>query len=292
MTPCTPIPLGRTGATLGESPTWAPEENAVYWIDVIGRRVHRHDLGTGNARVYPVGGIPSAIALGRGGLVVVLRNGLALLDTVSGAETPLKLDFDFCNERFNDAAPDREGRLFVGSMDRRMTDPVGGLWRIDPDLGITQVARGTILGNGIAWSPDDRTLYFCDSRAGLVHAHAFDAATGEVRDGRVHLDLRPTGAHPDGCAMDADACLWVAEMPTGTIGRYDPGGHRIDEIRLPVPRVTSMAFCGPDLSQLCITTMRYGLSDDALAATPLAGCTFLAETGVRGLPVPLCALRA
>jgi sugar lactone lactonase YvrE len=280
-----PTPLNDIVATLGEGPTWAPAENALYWIDLIARQVLRHNFATGATRVYPVSGLPAAIALRQGGLLVAYRNGFAHLDTENGDEARIDASIDFSQERFNDGACDSRGRFFVGTMDKRMSEAVGGLWRVDPDMTITRLAGGVCLANGIAWSPDDTTLYFCDSRPGVVRAYDYDVESGSIANERVHISFEGMAAHPDGCAMDAEGCLWIAEMGAGSIGRYDPSGCRIGGIEFPVSRVTSLAFCGRDLTTLCVTTMRNGLSPDELERQPLAGRTFVVEMDVVGLPV-------
>lgn len=289
MTHYDPQPISDIVTTLGEGPTWSPAEGAVYWIDLIERRIHRHHLESGESRTYSVSGMPAAIVLAQGGLLVAFRNGLARLDTASGEEARLNIGIDFTRERFNDGAVDSRGRFYVGTMDRSVEEPVGALWRIDPDLTAVRLFDGVTLGNGIDWSPDDRTLYFCDSRPGLVHAFDFNADTGDTSNHRLHVDFRDSGRHPDGSAVDSDGCLWIAEMPVGVIGRYDASGQRIDEIRFPVPRATSMAFVGQDLDRLYVTTMRYGMSPEDLQSHALAGRSFIVDVGVRGLPLAIFA---
>jgi sugar lactone lactonase YvrE len=272
---------------LGEGPAWAAEENALYWIDLTERIVWRHDTVRNETRAFKVTGIPTAIVLRqRGGLLVTFRNGLAFLDTQTGAETRLETTIDFSRERFNDGKCDRRGRLFVGSLDKSLQEPLGGLWRLDPDLNIHRVDDDIFFGNGMAFSPDDRTMYFCDSRIRYVYAYDYDIEAGTVANRRVHLDFRDKGFHPDGCTVDSEGCLWLAEMGAGRIGRYAPDGSQLSLIEMPVTRVTSVAFGGPDLKTLYITSMRNTLDDTQLAAQPDAGRTFFTRPGATGLPEP------
>ncbi|MGE0284179.1 MAG: SMP-30/gluconolactonase/LRE family protein, partial [Rhizobiaceae bacterium] len=220
----------------------------------------------------------------RGGLLVALRNGFAFLDTKTGEERRIEAKVDFSRERFNDGKCDRRGRFFVGSLDKNWKEPIGGLWRLDPDLSLHRVADDILLGNGIAFSPDDKTMYFADSRPGYVYAYDYDIETGSVSNRRLHLNFHGKEAHPDGCAIDAEGCLWVAEMGTGSVGRYASDGRRLSGIDLPTTRVTSVAFGGPDFRTLFVTSMRYGLGEEELTKQSDAGRTFFARVDVPGLP--------
>jgi sugar lactone lactonase YvrE len=171
-------------------------------------------------------------------------------------------------------------------MDKTLAAPVGGLYRIDADRSVTKVAGGITLSNGIAWSPDDRVMYHCDSRPGYVYAYDYDIETGTPSDRRIHIDLSTTPYQPDGCTVDAEGFLWLAEVGSGRIGRYAPDGRRVGDIELPVKRVTSVTFGGPELDLLFITTMSYDLTPEELSAQPLAGRLFVAHPGMRGLPEP------
>jgi len=270
---------------LGESPLWSPAEGRLYWVDISGRRIHGVHLDTGETRTLATEGLPAAVALHRPGrLLVAWRAGLSFLDVASGAGTPIPVPVDFAEQRFNDGKVDRRGRFFVGTMHRGMQDPVGGLFRLDHDCGIARLAGDVRLSNGIAWSPDSRILYHCDSRPGIVFAWDFDLDTGEISRRRVFIDLTAGEARPDGCTVDAEGCLWLAEVGAGTIGRYAPDGRRIGQVTVPgAPRVTSVAFGGSGLGTLFITTLRPG-TPEALAAQPLAGRLFVAEPDVEGLP--------
>ena len=277
-------------ADLGEGPVWSPEEQTIYWIDVTQRKIFRHALATKKTETFAVSGMPGSIALRkRGGIVAAFRTEPALIDLVSGAETKLPSGIDFGKERFNDGKCDRRGRFFAGTMDKTMQDAIGGLYRIDPDHSVTKVGDGIRLSNGIGWSPDDRVMYHCDSRPGYVYAYDYDIDTGTPSNRRVHLDLTRSGYHPDGCTVDAEGFLWLAEVGSSNVGRYAPDGRRVGGITLPTPRVTSVMFGGPTLETLFITTMRYNLSPEESARQPLAGRLFVCEPGVKGLAEPMFA---
>lgn len=272
-------------ADLGEGPLWSVREQALYWIDVTQRKVWRHDPATGETKTFNVSGMPGSISTRKGGgIIVAYRNGLALVDLDKGTETKLATPIDFGKERFNDGKCDRRGRFFAGTMDKVIKEPIGGLYRVDPDHTVTRVADGILLSNGLGWSPDNKTMYHNDSRPGYVYAYDYDIETGTVENRRIHIDFTGGQAHPDGGTVDADGCLWVAEVGMSTIGRYDPKGKRMGGVTLPATRVTSVMFGGADLDTLYVTTMRYNLTPEQSAAQPLAGRTFAVQPGVKGLP--------
>jgi sugar lactone lactonase YvrE len=272
-------------AELGEGPLWSVEEQALYWIDVIQRKVFRYDYRTKKAETFAVSGMPGCIANREGGgIIAAFRTGPALIDLEKGQEQKLPSSIDFGKERFNDGKVDRRGRFFAGTMDKTMKEPIGGLYRIDKDHNVTRVADGICLSNGIAWSPDNRVLYHCESRPGLIYAYDYDIDTGTPTNRRVHIDFAQKGHHCDGCTVDAEGFLWVAEVNSGRIGRYAPDGRRVGEIEVPTSRVSSVMFGGPNLDLLFITTMYYNLKPEQLATQPLAGRLFVAQPGVKGLP--------
>ena len=187
---------------------------------------------------------------------------------------------------FNDGKCDRRGRFWTGTMDRETHRPLGALYRVDTDFSVHRMDGGVTLSNGMGWSPDDRTMYYCDSRPGVVHAYDYDIATGGIANKRLFIDFRERGGHPDGCTVDAEGGLWIAEIGAGRVVRFDPSGREVATVKLPVTRPTSVAFGGPGLRTLFVTSMRLGLTEAETAAQPDAGCIFAAEPGMAGLPEP------
>lgn len=223
-------------------------------------------------------------------MIVAYRNKLALVDSITGENREIPVpEADFAQERFNDGACDRLGRFWAGTMHKRMEEPVGSLFRIDPDLSVRKVEGGFVVSNGMAFSPDDRILYHTDSRRGIIFALDYDLETGRVANRRVHADFSARPGRPDGCTIDAEGCLWVAVIGSGRVVRLDLLGDEIAAIALPVSRPSSVAFGGRDLRTLYITSMRHGLSPAAAAQERQAGCLLSIELDVPGLPEPFFA---
>jgi sugar lactone lactonase YvrE len=223
----------------------------------------------------------------QGGLIMAYRNGLSLLDVRGEVERYVAVEqLDFSTERFNDGACDRRGRFWVGTMDRKLKSPVGSLYRVDPDSTIKRIESGLICSNGIAFSPDDRVMYHTDTGAARIYASDFDLESGEVANRRVFCDFSDQPGRPDGCTIDAEGFLWVAEIGGAEVVRLSPEGEPVGAVSLPVGRPTSVAFGGADLCTLFVTTMRFGMSSAETTTQPEAGCVFSFEVDVPGLVEP------
>jgi L-arabinonolactonase len=275
-------------AVLGEGPLWDSQQARLYWVDADQKKLFRLDPATETAETYDLPHYPGSYALRhKGGLVMAYRNRLALLDMAAKEERMIVTPgVDFANERFNDGICDRRGRFWIGTMDRKLTEPVGSLFRLDPDLSVHKMAGGFICSNGIAFSPDDRILYHTDTGAGRIDAYDFDIVSGTISNRRIHIRFNPDEGRPDGCTIDADGHLWVAAITAGKVVRVDASGRVVGDIALPTTRPTSAMFGGPDLKTLFITSMRHGLGAEELAAQPHAGCLFAARLPVPGLAEP------
>jgi sugar lactone lactonase YvrE len=172
----------------------------------------------------------------------------------------------------------------VGTMPFDERSPVAGLYRVDPDCSVTAILTGTTISNGLGWSPDGASFYFIDSPTRRVDVFACDPETGALEDRRPLAAVEVEGAVPDGMAVDAEGCLWVALHGGWGLNRHSPDGELLQEVRLPIARVTSCCFGGPQLSDLYVTTRREGLSAAEAAAQPLAGALLRLDPGVAGLP--------
>jgi sugar lactone lactonase YvrE len=193
--------------------------------------------------------------------------------------------------RSNDGACDPRGRFLAGTMGHHEEPDLGSVWRLDPrrDDGSlpepTTVIQRTTVSNGIDWSPDASTMYFVDSATQRVDAYDYDVRTGVPSDPRPFVTVPVEQGCPDGLTVDADGCVWVALWDGGQVRRYDPRGQLIGVVTVPVPRVTSCTFGGPDLGDLYVTTARLWLDDAALAAHPDSGSIYRCRPGAVGRPV-------
>ena len=270
------------GADLAEGPVWTGD--ALWWVDIDVGRLHHTDPDSGVDEVIEVGEpVGAVIPRAGGGAVLGVRDGVALLDADGREQQRLLIEADDGESRMNDAKCDPAGRLFTGTMthDHRRSS----LYRVDPDGTVTTVLTGLGISNGLGWSPDGTRMYFIDTPALRVDVMVYDVATAAVGERRPLVHVAEGEGFPDGMTVDADGCLWVAFWDGGCVRRFAPDGSLLRTVRLPVDRVTSCTFGGPDLDRLFITTASTGLDPEQRAAQPLAGAIFAIDPGCRGMPM-------
>ncbi len=280
--------LWNAGALIGEGPIWDDVAGAVYWVDIKVRAIHRYTCATGDKASWllpePIGCIARRR---RGGFIVGLKSGFALLDRLDG---PIKKlgspEPNLPNNRFNDGKCDAAGRFWAGTMDDAEKSQTGSLYRLDTDRTWHRVDGSYVVTNGPAFSPDGQTIYHTDTLGRTVYA--FDlAADGTLTNKRPFVRFGDGDGHPDGMTTDADGFVWIAHWGGWRVTRFTPDGAIDRILELPVAQVTSCVFGRPDLDRLYVTSASYGLDQEARQAQPLAGGLFEAQVGVRGLPTLL-----
>lgn len=273
-------------AALGEGALWHPTLERLLWVDIEGRALHVFDPATGLDRPYPMGHrIGTVVPMRNGHALVALQTGLHELDLTTGRLTLLANPLTNDNLRFNDGKCDPAGRLWVGTFDLTERPHTGSLYRYDPDGSTHVMLRGISISNGLAWSPDRRTLYYIDTPTMAVQAFDYNHARGTIARPRAIIRFPEGQGGPDGMTIDAEGMLWVAIWGGGAVHRYDPAtGALLGVVRVPAPFTSSCAFGGPGLRTLFITTARGGLPLPQQQAFPLSGNVFATEPGVAGVP--------
>ena len=273
---------------LGEGAVWCPREQVLWWIDISSPSLWRFEPRSGRVEHWPLPKPPGSFALRKdGGFLFAFRNGFATLDEPGGGLRWLEIaGLTLGDERFNDGKADRAGRFWTGTLDRKLGTAIGKLYRLEPGFRVAAMDRGFTISNGIGWSPDDRTMYFTDTPSRRIYRYDFDAASGEIANRRVFVEVEPGHGGPDGMTVDADGYVWSAQFDRWCINRYAPDGKLDRSIRLPVQRPTSCMFGGPDLATLYVTSATMDLAAEALAVQPHAGGVFALAPGVRGLAEP------
>ena len=250
------------GNHLGESPIWDVEEGRLYWVDGTGRRagkpdLWRYDPRSGRVENWTIDRDIGALALRKdGGAVLALDDGFYFFDYDTGKpELIAKIEEDEPRSRLNDGKCDRRGRFFAGGMDDKEELGLCGLWRLDPDLSTTKVDDGIICSNGPCWSPDDKTFYFADTFQNEFWAYDYDIDTGTLSNKRVFATTKNETGVADGSTVDAEGCLWNAQVTGGALVRYTPDGSVERRIGMPVTNVTSVIFGGDNLDEIYVTSM-------------------------------------
>ena len=271
---------------LGESPIWDPRASVVRFVDIERSRIFRLDPVSGMHASWEAPCRVGSIALRRGGgLVAGTKFGFATLDPDAGTfEVIDHPEPELPTNRFNDGKVDPHGNFWAGTMDDLKRDRTGVLYRLMPDRQWTAIDLGYRISNGPAFSPDGTTLYHTDTMDRITYAFAL-APDGSLGPRRVFKAWHDVGGNPDGMTTDAEGHLWVAFWGAWCVRRVSPAGAIVAEHALPVSNVTSMAFGGPDLDRLFVTSAAQELDADAAREQPLAGGLFeVLGHGVRGLP--------
>ena len=277
--------------TLGEGPLWDVEQQRLYWIDAAGMRVFRATAQGTEIRAWDVPSRVGSIAIrkdGRGA-ICSLAKGFYNLDFETGdCDLIVEIEPERPNNWINDGKVDRRGRFFAGTMDSQEEGPSGALYRLDPDFSVTQVETGIIVSKGPCWSPDDKTFYFADSWSGELWAYDYDIDKGTLANRRTFAKVdRSKGGAADGSTVDAEGCLWNAHVYDSKLIRYTPDGKIERVIEMPVKKVTSVMFGGPNLDVLYVTSMAKPPLPRFPGDGVLRGALFaVTGLGIKGVPEP------
>ena len=276
-------------ATIGESPTWVPDERALYWIDVKEPALHRYCPDNEATRSWPMTSDIGGFALtGDGSAVVALRQGLFRLDLGNGALHLLAPPpFDSELFRFNEGACDANGRFWIGVM----FDPLKGSPPPEPGRlhsftfaeGLREEPDAAELHNGMAWSADGKTFFLSHSNSGEIIAFDYEESGGAISNRRVFATVPAELGIPDGAAMDTEDGYWSALHGGGKLRHFHSDGSFDRDIELPVSQPTMPAFAGEDLATLYVTSASHQMSEEARAREPHAGGLVRLDAGSRGL---------
>ena len=273
---------------VGEGAVWAAEEQALYFLDITGRKVHRYDPHAGATRSWETPSHVGALALRQGGAALAMKDTVYGLDIARGEFAPIaRLDGAAARATFNDGKVDRRGRFAIGLCDTDMSDPqpIGGLYSLGADHRFRELDNGIHFSNSPCWSPDGSTLYFSDSLRNAVYAYDYDLETGTAANKRLFADTTELGGMPDGATTDRDGLVWMAIFRAGKVVAFRPDGRVEREVAMPVRLAVSVAFGGANLDQLYVTTI-----DPTFFGEPAedgAGEVYVVEgLGVRGVPEP------
>jgi sugar lactone lactonase YvrE len=291
---------------LGESPFWHPHEQLLYWLDIPARQIHRANLFMGTFESWAMPQDPGCMApAASGGLVIALRDGIYRARDWGGDLSLLaRFNHDPANTRFNDGKADPLGRFWAGTMYEPRDARKAELFSVDSRTSTGEQTQPTIqlkaqngvIANGLAWSPDQRTVYWTDTTHHVIQSWDWDAHTNAMSQHRVfrQFDAKPVGwapgqpgygGRPDGAAVDADGNYWVAMFEGGRVLQLSPAGELLAEYPVPARCPTMPCFGGDDGRTLYLTTASHGRSLPELAEFPDSGCLFSMRVDVPGLPV-------
>ncbi len=276
---------------VGESPVWVAPEQALYWVDIAGRKLYRWHASDA-LRHWSTREMTGCIAPhAAGGWLCAMETGIFHLQPGPSGQLQgqrlAAVDHAAPGMRFNDGRCDRQGRFRAGTMfmDMAAAKAVGRFYGLAAGGTLEQLAGDLLVPNGLAFSPDGRTMYLSDShpKSQLIWAWDYDTDTGRPSNRRLFVDMKSLPGRPDGAAVDADGCYWICANDAGLVHRFTPAGRLDYSLEVPVKKPAMCAFGGPGLDTLYVTSIR---PEGNIADQPLAGGVFALRPGVRGLPEP------
>jgi sugar lactone lactonase YvrE len=280
-------PVSDVVCTLGESPVWDDRRDVLFYVDLVGQAVHAFDPARGDVDRHVFESEACSIGLCESGrLVVALRREVILYDPQTRMRTPLaRPELGPAHTRLNDGKVGPDGAFWVGSMDERPErEEIGILFRVTADGRAEASEVRAKVSNGLAWSPDGRTLFHSDSRGPWLDAWDFDPASGALSNRRRLAELDEARGRPDGAAVDADGYYWSAGVSAAVLNRFAPDGRLVETCPVPVASPTMPCFGGPDLTTLYLTSHREA-PPERVAQSPLTGRLLAAKAPVAGTPV-------
>ena len=240
----------------GECPIWNSDDSSVYWTDIIGRNFYRYHWPSKQHAMIRHGLRINAFRFHRdGGVVLTNSEGIWFWQP---PQNPMLIIGEVENRKcqVNDCVTDVNGRLFAGSCfyESKRKYMLGQLIRVDTDGKASVVDEGFHMANGLAFSPDNRTLYVTDTIARSIYAYDYNADHGHISGKRVLVKVADTEGIPDGLCVDGEGFIWSAQWYGSRVVRFDPDGEPERIVDVPAKQTTSVSFGGSDLTDMFITS--------------------------------------
>jgi sugar lactone lactonase YvrE len=283
-------PLNNIRCTLGEGPVYDDRRNALFYCDIVEKAVHAHFLDDDRNETWTFESEVGSLGLAETGrLVVALRHEVGLFDPEGGIfERIAEVEAGNAATRLNDGKVGPDGAFWVGTMDDRdqpRKEPIGSLYRVTASGKVERKVEGLVVSNGLAFSPDGRSMFHSDSRGKWIERWDLDPATGDISGRKRIAELDEATGRPDGGATDATGAYWSAGVSAARLNRFSPDGKLIEFHPVPVAGPTMPCFGGRGLTKLYVTSLRFGRAPELLERYPLTGITMVADSPVAGSPV-------
>src|SRR5690242_2766718 len=278
---------------LGESPMWHERRKCCYWVDIERGILYEFNWLTRLTRTWNFSGRLSLVREGKENeLVLALNTSIIKFDLNSEKISPLvDIEPSSSGNRCNDGACDSFGRLWIGTMHLQHKQNAGSLYMVDHNLNVQKKISNTSISNGIAWSNDNKRMYYIDSPTKVVQSIHFNEENAEITFEKNAIEIPDELGSLDGMAIDEEGMIWIAHWGGFGVYRWNPkSGQLLDKIEVPVPQVSSCAFAAPDLDHLIITTARENFSEEETKKYPGSGNVFIAKTAVKGVAPYKCSL--
>lgn len=276
--------LNAPACMLGEGPTFDPHTDTAWWFDILGRKLVEYTLASDAVKVHDLPVMASVLArVDDDRQVIVTETGLRLRHIATGElELITPIEAENPTTRSNDGRMHPCGALWFGTMGKSAEKHAGAIYHVARGK-VTTLFPDITIPNAICFSPDGAIAYFTDTMAGKLMRVAIDPETAlPTGSPEIFFDHRGGNGGIDGAVCDRDGMIWNARWGAGCIDGYSADGERVVSLKVPAGQSSCPAFVGPNADRLLVTSAREGLSDEALAADPEAGSTFLLDHPVKG----------
>lgn len=245
------------GLQFAESPRW--HQGRFWFLDIHGSAIRAVDLNGELETVADLPFKPNGFGIRRDGSLIFAdalqrkvcrwHQGELVVLTDLGSSTV------FC---LSDGILDSQERLYIGDIGYNFFDPANQAVHtcvivcVQPDGSSHVAARDLSFPNGMAISPDGRTLIVAECMGGRLTAYDVHPG-GTLHNRRVFAEL-PVGTRPDGIALDAEGAVWLAN-PEGEFGvlRVREGGEVLERVALDT-HAYAVALGGPERRHLLVCT--------------------------------------
>jgi sugar lactone lactonase YvrE len=286
------LPAQAAPMQVGECPLWHPQQQALYWVDIPARTVHRHDPANGIHQSWLMPSDAAALAWVAEGVIVALRSAFVHLNSSSGHISKIAdVPYNQSKIRCNDGKVDALGRFWVGTLYEPRDLQAAEMLCLAQGR-VRQVWQGGMtVSNGLAFARDGLSLWHADTTSHQIRRHALDLDAATVGSAQLVHQFSSVkddsyGGRPDGAAFDSEGAYWSAMFEGGRLLRIAPDGSILQEVTLPVRCPTMPAFGGADFKTLYITSASQNRSAAELAQYPLSGQVLCMRVSVAGLAEP------
>jgi sugar lactone lactonase YvrE len=272
-----PVLVADYGCMVGENPLWNPIEKKLYWVDIPVGRIYRYDPVTEKSEIFFSGAATGGFTFQKdGSLLLFMEKGAIgilrdncldmIYESLPGEE----------DSRFNDVIADPMGGVYCGTMPSK--SHLASLYHLEKDGKISKALQNVHLSNGLAFSRDQKRMYYVDSPIRTVYRFDYDKDSGKLSNQSVFIVTPEDEGVPDGMTVDAMGCVWIAKWDGGCVVRYTPEGAEERRIEFPAARCASLSFGGEDYGDIYMTAAGgenkeiYGPGAGALFKVDMRGC--------------------
>ncbi len=271
-------------AKLAECPRWDEKTNSLYYVDIDSYQLCRFNLETKTIETRQFDEEIGCFSLMEsGGFIAAFRSGVYTFADFNDSPSVYWIaDYDKATTRFNDGRCDFHGRFLAGTMYSPKDAFKGALYQFSNGSN-TLLDQSAWTSNGLAFSPDGKTMYYSDTPNHIVYTFDYDMESGQTSNKKTFIEFPRGLGRPDGAAVDTEGNYWSALYAGQRVVKISPEGEILEEIPVPAIYPTMVAFGGADMKTLFVTTCRSAHTEEELMTYPEAGGIFAIETCSTGL---------